>query len=272
MTDYILISRSTPTTDFYLECDRVGQSQSGNYTTLRMYLRCVNRGNTTSQSNNAGFQAGQVDGVGEVLRYSATPFLASGVGTNVQRWRYGPGDVNIGHGSDGTRGAVTLRMIVDYLDNRNIQATASFSDFPRIPKPPSAPGTPTYSDILPQSVKVSWTASTNDNGSAITGYLLRRYETADGTGAYVDTVVNALNHTVTGLTPGKTYSFRVYAMNSSAGVYSSPSGPTAVTTLAPARIRVNGVYKFAIPYVRVGGVYKMALPFVRSGGVYKKTG
>lgn len=272
MTDYILLSRSSPTTDFYLECDRNGQSGSGNYTTLRMYLRAVNRGNTSSFSGDPGWQSANIDGIGEIFRYSANPFMPSGYADNQQRWRHGPHDVNVGHAADGTKAAITLRMILNYLGNVNINGTASFSDFPRIPKPPSKPGKPVASEILPQSVRLTWTASTDNGGSSINGYLVRRYDNSSGTGTYVDSFENNLTRVISGLTPGATYSFRVYARNGSYGEYSVASDLLVVTTLAPARIRSGGVYKFAIPYVKENGVWKMALPFIKSGGVWKKSG
>jgi hypothetical protein len=121
-------------------------------------------------------------------------------------------------------------------------------------------------------MKLSWTGSADNAGSGIDHYLLRRYETADGTGGYTDTTANNTARVISGLTPGKTYSWRVYAHNGSAdnNGYSNASGLLVVATMAPARLKVNGAYSYAVPYVKLSGVYKIALPYVKISGVYKK--
>lgn len=137
MTDRISVTKSAPTTEFVLECDRVSQSVENNTTRLAIYLRAINRGNTSSFSNWPGTQTGSVDGVGTAGAYSANPFLPSGVGTGVQRWRSGPHYIDIPHGDDGTRGAVTLRQTLVYGNGAvNESATVSFNDFPAIPRGP----------------------------------------------------------------------------------------------------------------------------------------
>lgn len=137
MTDRIAVAKSSPSTTFYLEADRIGQSIAGNYTTVRFYLRCVNNGGTGSFSSYAGNHIGSIDGIGEFGRHSGTPFLPSGVAGGATRWRDGPWDVNIPHNADGTRGAITLRQGLYYDGGAVAQDnTASFSDFPAIPRGP----------------------------------------------------------------------------------------------------------------------------------------
>jgi hypothetical protein len=46
---------------------------------------------------------------------------------------------------------------------------------------------------------------------------------------------------------------------------------SAKTQAGGARVRVNGVWKNAIPYVKVKGVWKQAVPYVRVKGVWKQT-
>ncbi|MEV6161572.1 glycoside hydrolase family 18 chitinase [Streptomyces sp. NPDC052052] len=67
---------------------------------------------------------------------------------------------------------------------------------------PSAPGTPTASDITDTSVKLSWTAATDDNG--IKNYDVLR----DGV---VVSTVTSTSYTNTGLTAGTDYSYTVQA-------------------------------------------------------------
>lgn len=137
MTDRISVFKTSPATTFTLECDRIGQSIVGNYTTLRLYLRANNGpgGSTGSFFGGAGTQTGIIDGVSTFGVHSGSPFLPSGFVNGEQRWRDGPFDVNVPHGADGTRGAVTLRMRLQY-GSINEDHTVSFNDFPRIPRGP----------------------------------------------------------------------------------------------------------------------------------------
>lgn len=67
---------------------------------------------------------------------------------------------------------------------------------------PSAPGTPVASDITNTSVKLTWTAATDDKG--IKNYDIRRNGTTVAT-------VTGLTYTNTGLTAGTDYSYTVVA-------------------------------------------------------------
>lgn len=111
---------------------------------------------------------------------------------------------------------------------------------PRIPKRPSPPGTPTFSEVTPTSVRVSWAGSGDNAGSGIDAYLLRFRTASPFNGAgYVDhSSENNLSRVVTGLTPGTKYYFGVYAHNGSVdnGGYSNPSGEGVVETLAGLRV------------------------------------
>ena len=60
-----------------------------------------------------------------------------------------------------------------------------------------------------QQVTLRWRAPTNDGGEPITHY---EYE-QDGSGTWISTGGTATSHTVTGLTNGQTYMFRVRAVN-----------------------------------------------------------
>lgn len=264
----VRVDRTTPapTTQFTTEADWVSQSQAGNYSTVYIYIRAVNRGGTTSYSGYQGSQTGQVDGVGG---HAHTGTLPSGYANGAQRWYEGPYGFNVGHDSEGKLSARTVRQIIAGWFNYN--DVGSLPAPPRIPKPPTAPGKPVASEILPTSLRLTWTASTDNRGSPIDGYIVRRWDTADGSGPYVDSPLqNNLSRVLTGLTPGKAYTFAILAHNGSHGAYSVPSAVLVVSTLAPARIKVGGQYKYAIPYVKVAGVYKVGLPYIKVGGVYKQ--
>ena len=81
----------------------------------------------------------------------------------------------------------------------------------------------------PQSATVHWTAPASDNGSGITGYVVTPYlaAVAQSPRTFNST---ATTQTVTGLTTGQTYSFRVAAKNArGTGPNSGASNPVRPT-------------------------------------------
>lgn len=146
-------------------------------------------------------------------------------------------------------------------DNKSVDTTVAVR--------PGIPGVPVFTNLTPTSVTVSWAESPTNGGSSIIDYKLRRWN--DGTpghGPFTDSDSNSSTRNVTGLTPGKTYGFAVYARNKSDDNdgYSDPGPGDTVQMLAGAWIRVGGVWKVAIPYIRTGtNQWKMALPYVRTG-------
>jgi hypothetical protein len=263
--DYV----TSPNTAFYTDADLISQDQAGNFSTVYYWVGSINRGNTSSFYGSTGAQTATVGGAGG-FGHSGT--IPSGVGTNAQRWYDGPWGVNLGHDSAGNRGADTVAQTITWRWNRTDYG--SIGPYPRIPKRPSVPGKPVASGILPTSLTMTWTASTDNAGSAIDNYLLRRWTGLTATGPYVDSMANNLTRLVTGLTPGTDYTFGVYAHNGSAdnGGYSNVSAYTTVKTLAPLHVKVAGVWKYAVPYVKIGGVWTIGLPYVKVAGVWKATG
>jgi Fibronectin type III domain len=93
--------------------------------------------------------------------------------------------------------------------------------------PATVPGQPTGVGGTPgnASAVVSWTAPSDDGGSAITGYTVASSPSSAGC-----TTAGALSCTVSGLTDGQGYTFTVTAANSvGPGL---PSGPSATVTPA----------------------------------------
>ena len=112
----------------------------------------------------------------------------------------------------------------------NAVGTGDFSD-------PSAPVTPVGDPGAPTAVTgvagngqvvVSWTAPVDDGGSAITDYIVqyRTGDTGDDWTLFADGVSTTTSATVTGLTNGTAYTFRVAAVNAvGTGDFSDPSAP-----------------------------------------------
>lgn len=90
--------------------------------------------------------------------------------------------------------------------------------------PPTAPGTPTASEVTSSSVKLAWAAATDATG--VTGYDVVR---VDGTSEVAAISTTAAPATVTGLAPATSYTFAVYARDA-AGNRSQRSGTVSVTT------------------------------------------
>jgi hypothetical protein len=90
--------------------------------------------------------------------------------------------------------------------------------------PPTTPGTPTASGVTATSATLSWAASTSAAG--IAGYNVVEI---NGTTQTVVATPTTNSATITGLSPGTSYTFAVYAKDT-AGTLSARSGTVTVTT------------------------------------------
>jgi mannan endo-1,4-beta-mannosidase len=90
--------------------------------------------------------------------------------------------------------------------------------------PPTAPGTPTASEVTSSSVKLAWAAATDATG--VTGYDVVQVSGATETTATTTTGTSA---TVTGLAPATSHTFAVYARDA-AGNRSPRSATVTFTT------------------------------------------
>jgi hypothetical protein len=98
------------------------------------------------------------------------------------------------------------------------------------------PSAPTLSSATPGNAKISlvWTAPSSDGGSSITGYKIYRGTTSGGE-TLLTTLGNVLSYTNTGLTNGKTYYYRISAVNSvGEGALSNEASALPVAPVATA--------------------------------------
>lgn len=92
---------------------------------------------------------------------------------------------------------------------------------------PSAPQTPAASSVTPASATVTWTAPSDDGGASVTGYRVQRALDSGFTTSVVNFTVGVVyTYSDTTVTPGTTYYYRVFAINSVA-TGASTTGPAS---------------------------------------------
>ena len=96
----------------------------------------------------------------------------------------------------------------------------------------TVPGAPTIKTVTAGngSVTVTWAAPASNGGSAITGYVITPY--VGGVAKGPVTVGNVTTDTVTGLTNGTAYTFKVAAINA-VGTGAQSAASASVTPKAP---------------------------------------
>jgi titin len=125
----------------------------------------------------------------------------------------------------------------------NAVGTSSASTASGAVVPLSAPGAPTLGTITSANAQasVSWTAPSSDGGSAISDYLI---EYRAGAGSWVTwshTASTTTSATITGLTNGTSYTFRVSAINAvGTGTASTISSSYTPATIPGAPTTVAG--------------------------------
>jgi hypothetical protein len=98
---------------------------------------------------------------------------------------------------------------------------------------PTAPGAPTIGTATAgvRSAQVTWTAPSSNGGSAITGYVVTPYLSGAAQAAQTFNST-ATTETVTGLTAGSAYTFKVAAINAvGTGNQSAASGSVTIPTV-----------------------------------------
>lgn len=248
--------------------DQLGQNQSENRTRFRVRFVLLNDAQNRAFNNNN--IAKSISGSGSWSGSGPFNVPARGSQTIIDR------EFVVNHNSAGN-------LTVTFTGTLGSTGTSTFGSggsvsvsltATRIPKRPGPPGAPVFSNVQPTSLTVTFDASSTTNGSAITGYQLRRWNRSSRSGNpnWTQTATGRTRN-LTGLTPGTTYTFDVRARNGSAdnNGYSNPSAARSRQMLAGAWVRSGGSWKLAVPYVRSGGSWKMARPYVRHSGSWKAT-
>lgn len=85
------------------------------------------------------------------------------------------------------------------------------------------PGTPDYIDVTRETITLKWTAPMRDGGSKIAGYSVEKRQGPEDRWVRCNFIdVSECQYTVTGLSPGDRYEFRILARNA-VGTISPPS-------------------------------------------------
>lgn len=223
MTDRISFSHGSPSTSFYTEADQYSQDLAANTSTIWVYERAVNNGDTSSyDGTTTGYQNVywvDASGFATLLHgHTPSPFLPSGVATGATRWRMGPYAFTLTHDTNGNQ-TFRVRQILSDAAAYNDQ-TSAYVTLTRIPQVPGAPGTPTVSSTTSNSISLAWTAGTRGHAD-ITSYDIT-YANNAGFTSPTTVTSTTLSKVVSGLTPGKRYWLKVRAINSDgAGAYSA---------------------------------------------------
>lgn len=142
----------------------------------------------------------------------AVQFVSSGVGVNDN----GNAGYSVGIGSSSTSfGSVTTAAnTVSYAasSNANVAALASGNSYTFTPAVPAAPTAMTFTAVTQVSMTVNWT----DNAMGESGYIIQR--STDGVNyTQIGTpAADATSFPDSGLTPGTTYFYRVFAVSEGA--------------------------------------------------------
>ena len=112
----------------------------------------------------------------------------------------------------------TVKVRVSFTDDEGNQETRTSAPTAAVAATvPGAPGSLSVSVNDTGKLDVSWGAPESNGGSSVTGYRVQWKEAPDSWDTPADvseTTVTGTNHTVTGLTDGVEYTFRVFAVNS----------------------------------------------------------
>ena len=219
------------------DCDADGAICTDDGTMLSSPLEFTVSGPTSEQAsqqrqeNTAAMGSPTISGtvqVGQTLAASTTSITDPDGTTNASysyQWiaNDGTSDSDIADATVSTYTLVAgdagkmIKVRVTFTDDGgNEETLTSVATVAVAPTVPGAPGILSVSVNDTGKLDVSWDAPDSNGGSAVTGYKVQWKESSDSwdTPAEVsETTVTGTSHTVTGLTDGVEYTFRVFAVN-----------------------------------------------------------
>lgn len=129
----------------------------------------------------------------------------------------------------------------------------------RVSQAPSTPENLYVTDVTAESASLAWTKPLHDGGSLITGYVIEAQKKDSEQWVHVATI-KALDYTVTDLTEGAEYTFRIMAVNASGRSDPRESRPAIIKeqTSTPS-FDLRGVYQKTV-IVKAGDRVKVEIP------------
>ena len=229
------------------------EASDGTTTAKRdVIVTVTNETEVAARPNSAATGAPTITGtaqVGQTLTASPTGISDADGLSNVSyiyQWTAddGTGDSDISDATDSTYTLVdedagkTIKVEVSFTDDaENAESLTSAATAAVAATVPGVPGGLVVTVNDTGRLDLSWNAPDNDGGSAIAGYKVQWKEAADSWDTPADvseTTVAGTAHTVSGLTDGVEYSFRVVAVNAVGDSTASAEGSgTPRETTAP---------------------------------------
>lgn len=193
-----------------LTTNQRSQSQSGNYSTVDWSIQIIKNTGSGKWASGTCYWSATIGGQyreGSIGGYDFRNYTTLTVAS---------GSVNITHNSDGTK---SITSSCGWDDNNTYGelgdgAVSGLSmTLTRIPKVPGDVGTPSMGTITPTEASFSWSAPSDNGGSAITQYqwVVELPNGSDVTSGYTNASTRSAK--ATGLTPGTAYTVRVRAYN-----------------------------------------------------------
>ncbi len=146
--------------------------------------------------------------------------------TSITRYEYSISTSSTGTGTPGTLSGTTPVSVTAttgyYVKTRAITwdggegswGYGAWSPTTFVAGIPTAPGTPSISNVVANSLTLTWTAPSSDGGAAVSSYKVQATTDDGTTWTTIKTGVAGLTTSLTGLTIAATYKFRIIAVNS----------------------------------------------------------
>ena len=192
---------------------------------------------------------------------------AGSVGSVTYQYSYGTTSTATGSGSGNLSGTTSVSVPSSttgyYVKTRAISwdggegswGYGAWSPTTFVAGIPTAPGQPSISNVVANSLTLTWAAPSSDGGATVSSYKVQASTDGGTNWTTIKTGVSGLTTNLTGLTIAATYQFRIIAVNSTGD--SSAGTASASQFISAYGYRYNGTGLTAITnakiYVGVGG-------------------